>query len=336
MHAVRREQRLPAGVRPGDRAGVRVDQGPARADDAPTVSAHHRDVARGRLGQPGGEPRRRRASSPAPARPPASTAATARRPGGRPSSSTSSCPDDTATEKPSATVGAQQRREHRARVGHQRDRPGRHRVALEVADRPHPGGDVDEAHAPAAAPAPSRRPRRPPRPDPVRRPVDDRSGVTARGGDRERRSPAPRRGPRAAPGPPAPVRRPATGCTAGPGPIAPARVDEVDALRPGARSTSVVTRQPNESGRSLAPTTATDRAGIIARSRGGGCRHRPGRCNARSPARVGPLPSGRAATVRPCRDEILTDCSVYDVIACAAQGAARTRRQRAMAAREQG
>ena len=64
---------------------------------------------------------------------------------------TSSCPDETAREYPSRRWRAQQRREHRPRVGDQGDRPGRQRVALEVADRAHAAGDVDEAHAAGAA-----------------------------------------------------------------------------------------------------------------------------------------------------------------------------------------
>ena len=86
---------------------------------------------------------------------------------------TSSCPDDTATENSRAPVGAQQRREHRAGVGDQRDRPGRQRVALEVADRPDAGRACRRSPCTRRRTAPSRRPPRPRRPDAVRRAEDD-------------------------------------------------------------------------------------------------------------------------------------------------------------------
>ena len=135
MHAVRREQRLPRGVRPGDRSGVGVDEGlPAgrgadgQRDDGDVAvggvgegGAQGRHVAQGLEHQPDdpGLGERERVGEVV---------------GGR-GDQLLAGRDGEGVLQPA--VGAQHRGEHRAGVGHQRDRAGRHRVPLEVADRAH-------------------------------------------------------------------------------------------------------------------------------------------------------------------------------------------------------
>ena len=94
--------------------------------------------------------------------------------------------------------GAQQRGEHRAGVGDQRDRPAGQRVRFHVADRAQPAGHVDEAHAARPAHRHARGPGRGGQPVAqaglasraragrlVRAAEDDRGPVTALRGQRD-------------------------------------------------------------------------------------------------------------------------------------------------------
>ncbi len=156
VHAVRREEGLPRGVGPGQGARVGVDEGPSPPRGA-DGERHHRDVALGR----GGERRPERGRVAEGLQHQADDAGLRQRQRvgevvGRGGDELLAGRHDEGVLQ--APVGAQQRGEHGARVRHQRDRAGRHGVALEVADRPHAAGGVDEAHA--AGPAelqPSRR-----------------------------------------------------------------------------------------------------------------------------------------------------------------------------------
>ncbi len=185
VYAVRREQRLPARVRARDRPGVRVHQR-LPAHRGADRQCDHRDVARGRLRQRGlqtrgvahrlqhqpDHPRLRQRERVGEVIGRGADQLLSRR------------HHDRVLQSP---VGAQHGREDRARVRHQRDRPHRQRVALEVADRPHPGGEVDEAHAAATDHRHLARRRDHLVLDAVRRAVDDRAGVTASGRRGERR-----------------------------------------------------------------------------------------------------------------------------------------------------
>ncbi len=149
MHAVRPGQRLPRAVGRGQRAGVRRDQvlpGGRQAD----AEQHDRHVGfEGRFerrAQPGGVPDRLQDQGQHPGLGQAQGVPGVARGGG---DELLPGRDGHAEAEPAAR--AQQRGEHRAGVGDQGDRPGRHRVRLEVPDGPQPAGHVDEPHAPRPA-----------------------------------------------------------------------------------------------------------------------------------------------------------------------------------------
>ena len=262
MHAVRREQRLPAGVRAGDGPGVRVHQRlpPQRRPDG---ERDHRDVARGRLGESRLECRgishrledepdhpslgqrqgigqvvRRRADQLLPRR-----------------------HDHGVLQPP---MGAQQRGEDRPRVRDQRDRPRRQRVPFQVADRADTRRGVDEAHAAATDQGHLVRGLDDRVLHAVRRPVDDRARVTTRGRERQGR----REGS---------VRYPQQHQVDRvryvvqrrharlPQHLAPGRVHEVDAREPGAPQH--LGRQPRSEG--VGPVARADHG------HGAGAHHRP-------------------------------------------------------------
>ena len=149
VHAVRREERLPRRVRAGDGSGVRVDQRPPARRGA-DGERDHRDVARRGVREHGAHGAR----VPQRLEHQADDAGLGHRErvgemvGG---GGDQLLPGGHGQGVLQAAVRAEHRREHRAGVGDQRDRAGRHRVALEVADRPDPADRVDEAHAAAAA-----------------------------------------------------------------------------------------------------------------------------------------------------------------------------------------
>ena len=185
VHAVRREECLPAGVRARDRTGMRVHQGLAahrRADR----ERHHGDVAGGRLGQP--RLQTRRVTHGLEHQPDHAGLGQRQRVGevvGGGADQLLARRHDHRVLQPA--VRAQQCREDRPGVGHERDRPGRQRVTLEVADGPDAGGGVHEPHAAATHHRHLAGRLDDLRLDAVRRAVDDRARVTPGCGDREGR-----------------------------------------------------------------------------------------------------------------------------------------------------
>ena len=193
--------------------------------------------------------------------------------------------DDDGVVQP--TVGAQHRREHRPRVRHQRDRPDGHRLALEVADRAHPGGEVDEAHAAAAHQRHLAGGRDHVLLHAVRRPVDDGAGVTAGRGDLERRRQ--RRVGDAQQHQVDRLRHVGQGRDAGPAQhLPPGRVHEMDAGQPGAPQ-HLGRHPPAERVGPVAGADDGHRPGAHHRPQAGrrSGRHRPGGPCTRSPALAG-------------------------------------------------
>ncbi len=149
VHAVRREQRLPPGVRAGHGARVRVDERPPPGRRTHRERDHGKVAVRG-IGEHGAHAVRvpqclEHQADDAGLRQRERVGEVVRGGGDQ----LLAGGDDEGVLQ--ATVGAQHRREHRAGVGDQRDRTGRQRVPLEVADRAHAPHRVDEAHAATAA-----------------------------------------------------------------------------------------------------------------------------------------------------------------------------------------
>ncbi len=145
MHAVRREQGLPCRVTAGQRPGVGAHQrvSPGRGADG---QGDHREVPVGRVGEHGAHPGQVAQGLEHEADDPGvvllQRVAEVVGGGGRQLLARG---DRQGVLQ--AAVGPQQRREDRSRVGHERDRPRRQLVPLEVAEGAHARRPVDEAHA---------------------------------------------------------------------------------------------------------------------------------------------------------------------------------------------
>ncbi len=183
VHAVGREHRLPGRVVAGQRAGVRIDQRPARRR-APDGQGHHRDVPGGRAGQTLAQQRDvahgLHEQPDHPGLGPVERVGQVVRGGGHqllPGG------DDERVLQPA--VSAQQGGEHRPGVGHHRDRTARERLPLQVPDGADPTGRVDEAHAPGPAQRHRSGGRDQLRAEPVRAAEHHRTGVVACGGQRQ-------------------------------------------------------------------------------------------------------------------------------------------------------
>jgi hypothetical protein len=148
VHAVRREQRLPARVRPGDRTGVCVDQSLSTHGGADGQGAH-RDVPGRRFRQAGGQPGRvphglQHQPDDLGLRPGQGVLQVVRRRGDQ------LLPGGDHHRVAERAMRPEHGGEHRPGVGDQGDRARRQRITLEVADRPDAAGGVDEPHASTA------------------------------------------------------------------------------------------------------------------------------------------------------------------------------------------
>ncbi len=149
VHAVRREEGLPAGVVTGHGAGVGGHQR-ASGGRAADREGHHRHRPLHREGQPAAQ--RRRVADGLQEQPDDPGLGPLQRPldvvaGGQ----AELLPRGDGQGVVEAAPGAQQRREERPGVGDQGDRPGAQVLPLEVAERADAGRRVHEAHAAAAA-----------------------------------------------------------------------------------------------------------------------------------------------------------------------------------------
>ena len=145
VHAVRAGQRLPRAVGRGQRARVRRDQGLGLLRQAHAEQDDRYVGGQGggqRRAQPGGVPDRLQDQGQDPG-----LGQPQRVPGVGRGGGDELLPgrDGQAEAEPAAR--AQQRREHRPGVRDQGDRPGRHRVGLEVPHRAQAAGHVHEPHA---------------------------------------------------------------------------------------------------------------------------------------------------------------------------------------------